>query len=372
MRIEHHVLTGLSAGSTRSLQSWHFGRAKSGKKVYLQASLHADEIPGMLVLHYLKAQLSALAQADKIAGEIVLVPVANPIGLAQEIHGSVFGRFDLSTGINFNRGYQDLSPQLKAKLAGQLGANGVENMHQIRAKSLEILQQIQPTSEAQQLKLILQRLAIDADVVLDLHCDNQAVMHLYTGTPLVAATLPLAAYLQAQALLICKQSGDDPFDESCSRHWWELAQHFGPEVSVPMACLSITVELRGEVDVCHQLAEQDAAALIAFLQHSGHIEGLAPPLPAAQCLATELEAVEPIKAPASGVVVFSRALGTHINAGEAIGDLVDPIAGTTTPLLASVSGILFARISRRYVHAGTSVAKIAGTVPFRSGNLLSA
>jgi uncharacterized protein len=299
------------------------------------------------------------------------VPVANPIGLAQELHGSVFGRFDLNTGINFNRGYQDLTPQLKTRLAGKLGANAAENVRQIRAHSLDILQQIQPSSEAQQLKLILQRLAIYADVVIDLHCDNQALLHLYTGTPLVDATLPLVAYLQAQALLVCKQSGDDPFDESCSRHWWELAQHFGADIPVPMACLSVTVELRGEVDVCHKLAEQDASALIAFLQHSGHIQGVPPPLPNAQCLATELEAVEPIKAPASGVVVFTRELGAHMNAGEAIGDLVDPLAGTSTPLLASVSGVLFARISRRYVRAGTSVAKIAGTVAFRSGNLLS-
>ena len=39
-------------------------------------------------------------------------------------------------------------------------------------------------TETEALKRLLQSLALDADVVLDLHCDNQAVLHVYTGTPL--------------------------------------------------------------------------------------------------------------------------------------------------------------------------------------------
>jgi len=90
-------------------------------------------------------------------------------------------------------------------------------------------------------------------------------MHLYTGTALTEASLPLAAYLGAQAILTSSLSGDNPFDESCSRHWWELAQHFDQQATpIPPACLSITVELRGETEVSHELAQQDARAIIAF------------------------------------------------------------------------------------------------------------
>ena len=59
-------------------------------------------------------------------------------------------------------------------------------------------------------------MAMDAAIVLDRHCDTQAVLPVYAGTPLAEATLPLAAYLGAQALLVCKVLGDDPFDESVS------------------------------------------------------------------------------------------------------------------------------------------------------------
>ena len=391
MNVQHHdlsVSTGyigtccqgstgsVSSGTQRELISLHFGSAEHGKKVYIQASLHADEIPGMLVAHYLRQTLAALDAAGQISAEIVLVPVANPIGLAQEVYGTAVGRFDLANGINFNRGYQYLTPPLIAALDGKLGANADANVQTIRAQALAILQRWQPKNESEQMKKTLQTLAIDADVVLDLHCDNQAVMHLYTGTQLLEATLPLAARLGAQALLVCSASGDNPFDESASRHWWELAQHFGDQIAIPNACLSLTVELRGETEVSHALAIADAAAIIGFLQQAGYIAGTAELCPeqlcpALQCAATPLEGVEPIVAAYAGVLVFSKALGTQIAAGESIGDLLDPATGALTPLLATVSGVLFARVSRRYVRAGTSVAKIAGHQPFRTGNLLS-
>ena len=380
MNVQHHnlsVSTGpvgsgsVSAGTQRELTSLHFGSVEHGKKVYIQASLHADEIPGMLVAHYLRETLTALEAAGLICAEIVLVPVANPIGLAQELYGTAVGRFDLANGINFNRGYHYLTPPLIAALDGKLGKSAHANVQMIRAQALAIVQGWQPKNEAEQMKKTLQTLAIDADVVLDLHCDNQAVMHLYTGTPLLTATLPLAARLGVQALLVCSASGDNPFDESCSRHWWELAQHFGQHIPVPNACLSLTVELRGETDVSHELAQLDAAAIVAFLQQTGYIAGTPELCPAVQCTATPLEGVEPIVAARAGVLVFSKALGAQIAAGESIGDLLDPATGTLTPLVATISGVLFARVSRRYVRAGTSVAKIAGLEPFRTGNLLS-
>ncbi len=367
---QHHLLTSTSQGSTRELVSLHFGSVPSGKKVYLQSSLHADEIPGMLVSHYLRKTLAELEAAGQLAAEIVLVPIANPIGLAQEIYGTAIGRFDLSNGINFNRGYQYLTPSLISELSGKLDDNAAANVEIIRAHALATLQRWLPVNETEQLKKTLQTLAIDADVVLDLHCDTQAVMHLYTGTPLLHATMPLAARLGVQALLVCSASGDNPFDESCSRHWWELAQHF-QGAAIPNACLALTIELRGETDVSHEFARADAAAIIASLQQMGYIAGTPSACPALQCTATPLEGVEPIKAMYAGVLVFSQALGAHINAGESIGDLLDPSTGLLSPLVASVSGALFARLSRRYVRAGTSVAKIAGLHPFRTGNLLS-
>ena len=371
MRIEKHPLPAISAGTHREITSLHFGRNQTAKKVYIQSSLHADEIPGMLVSHYLRQSLLALEEAGAIEGEIVLVPVANPIGLAQDIQGSAFGRFDLTTGINFNRGYQYLTPELIAKLAGQLSADVANNTALIRQEARNLLTQWQPSNEAGALKKTLQTLAIDADIVLDLHCDNQAVMHLYTGTPLAELTMPLARYLGARALLVSVLSGDDPFDESCSRHWWELAEHFGAETPIALGCQAVTIELRGESDLAHEYGAQDAQAIIQFLIQAGHINGEASAQPQALCEATPLEGSEPIVANHAGALVFTKNTGDFINAGESIGDLVDPISGQVTPLISHVAGVLYARVARRYAQHGMRVAKVAGAVAYRRGNLLS-
>jgi hypothetical protein len=325
----------------------------------------------MLVAQHLKKQLDALEAAGLIEGEIILVPMANPIGLAQDQQGSLFGRFDLSTGINFNRQYRHLTTALIPLVEPLLGADAVANTQVIRAAALRLLDGWQPTTEADSLKKLLQTLAMDADIVLDLHCDTQAVLHVYAGTPLVDATLPLSAYLGAQALLVSEASGDDPFDESVSRIWWELAEHFAGRFPISSACLSSTVELRGEIEVDHALAAQDATAIVNFLTHAGHIGGPVAPLPEARCAATPLEGVEPLTAPHAGILVFFKAPGDAVAAGEAIGEVIDPLTDQATPLVAAVSGTLFARVSRRYVTRHMRVCKIAGATAFRTGKLLS-
>ena len=60
----------------------------------------AGIFPGMLVLHHLRALLDQAAEEGRIVGEIVIVPVANPIGMTQRISGTVTGRLDFNNGKN--------------------------------------------------------------------------------------------------------------------------------------------------------------------------------------------------------------------------------------------------------------------------------
>ena len=96
MKTIHHALTSATPGVRVELQSLHFGTPGAGPKATLQAALHADEIPGLLVAHHLRERLAALEAEGRIAGEVVLVPVANPIGLAQRVLHGTMGRFELA------------------------------------------------------------------------------------------------------------------------------------------------------------------------------------------------------------------------------------------------------------------------------------
>ncbi len=371
MHAHRHQISRPESGGNYQLSSFHFGTPGRGKKVYIQAALHADEIPGMLVAQFLRTRL-ATAEADgSLQGEVVLVPAANPLGLAQAIHGAPFGRFDLTTGTNFNRAYKHVAEDLKSSLDGKLTADAAANVSLVREHALASVANWQPSTDAEALKKILLGLAIDADIVLDLHCDNEAVMHIYTGTPLADAIAPLTSLMGAHAVLLALEAGEEPFDEACSRLWWDLDAHFGAATPIPMACLSTTVELRGEMDVSYELAEKDADALIAFLIHSGVISGPLPPLPAPLCEPTPLEGVEPLSAPHAGVVVFRQPLGARLAAGEAVADLIDPVSGAVTTIRNTVPGVFFARTAHRHLLRGMAIGKIAGATAFRAGKLLS-
>lgn len=371
MHIQTHPIATEPGLAMYQLTSCHYGTSGIGKKAYIQASLHADEVPAMLVAQFLRRKLDALDAEGCIRGEIVLVPAANPIGLSQVLQGTPFGRFDLGTGVNFNRAFRHVADELKQDLAGRLGPDAQANVTLVRAGARSAVARWEPQDHTEVLKKTLLSMAIDADIVLDLHSDNEGLLHVYAGTPLKEKAAQLSALLGARALLLSDVSGGAPFDEACSRLWWELAGHFGDDTPLPPACAAVTVELRGEMDVRYDLAEQDAGALLQFLAREGLIDMPLAELPPASCAPTPLAAVEPLYAPQSGVLVFLKALGEQVMAGEAVADIVNPVSGATATVRASKDGLLFASTAHRHLLRGMQVCKIAGATPFRSGSLLS-
>ncbi|MFU1924814.1 succinylglutamate desuccinylase, partial [Klebsiella pneumoniae] len=69
---------------------------------------------------------------------------------------------------------------------------------------------------------LLYRHACDADLVLDLHCDFEAAIHLYTLPQQWPAFASLAARLGAAVGLLAEESGGGSFDEACSVPWLRL------------------------------------------------------------------------------------------------------------------------------------------------------
>lgn len=376
-RIDHPLLSP-SLGSHKTLTSFHFGTPGRGPKIYIQASLHAEELPGMLVAHHLRALLEAADAAGQMLGEVVLVPVANPLGLAQRVDHRAMGRFDLATSENFNRHYPDLAKAVWPVVQDALGADPAANVEVVRRAIGDYLRDWTPDTELQSLRRCLLLLSHDADAALDLHCDCESVMHFYTEETCWPQLEPLTRLMQCQAVLLARNSGSGPFDECLSGVWWRLNEALAAAAKplpLPQGCCSATIELRGEADVSHALALADAHALFAYLQHAqviAHATTPAPVLPAARCQATPLAGSQTLHAPAPGVVVFAAAVGQVLQAGELVAEIIDPLSGQTHRVVAGVAGPLYARIRERYALAGAELGKIAGATAFRTGELLGA
>ena len=346
-----------------------YGQPGARPKAYIQAGLHADELPGMLAAHHLLRRLDALDAAGAIRGEIVVVPAANPIGLSQSVLEYHVGRFALDGRGNFNRHYPDLAPIVAPRIAGQLTDDAGRNVRLVRAALLAALAEQQPADETGALRKMLLGLSIDADFVLDLHCDNRAPVHVYLGTPLWPDAEDLAREFQAEVVLLAEESGDNPFDEANSSPWWVLPRLLDDGRTLPPACLAATIELRGQADVDDETAGADADALIRFLQRRGVVAGDPGPLPEARCEATPLAGNEMLRALVAGIVTYSQPLGARLRRGDHVADVVDPTAAdptqARTPVHAGVDGVLWSQGLHRLVRPGDIVAKIAGAEPIK-------
>jgi predicted deacylase len=373
--IERVPLPSPSPGTERHLVVHRFGRQGARPRAWLQAALHADELPGPLVLHHLMPKLAEADREGRIAGEIMVAPLANPVGLSQVVGSVLQGRYALDGSGNFNRGFVDLREPLEEAMAGRLGADAAANVSAIRAAIENLLAEHKADDESAVLKLTLHRLAATADIALDLHCDDQAALHIYCGPRQVDAFADLAARLGAAALLTAEDSGDTPFDEALTRPWWRLIERNSDKPIPADAMLSCTVELRGRADIEDAMARRDASAIFDWLQARGAIAGQAPPAPPPVCQATPLDGVGPVRTPHAGLWVPCVEPGSVVTAGQIVGYLIDPMLTTDAgrlALKAPVAGVMFARMRPDLAKPGDRVAKIASptSIPERRGKLL--
>jgi predicted deacylase len=75
--------------------------------------------------------------------------------------------------------------------------------------------------------------ACTADMVLDLHCDAEAALHMYALPQHWPQWRSLSAHLNVKVGLLAEDSGGSSFDEACSLPWLRLSRAF-PEAQIPL------------------------------------------------------------------------------------------------------------------------------------------
>lgn len=362
--VSRFPLPPMSLGTERHLAVHSYGDPDATPKAYLQGGLHAGELPGPLALHHLIRRLDA--REDEILGHIMIVPVANPIGQSQVMRGAMSGRFAESDGTNFNRGFPGIADEVAQAVRGGLTADEQANLVLIRETIADVLADRAELAETEidYLRITLLRLACDADLALDLHCEEEGLVHLYVDSGQWPSAQSLARVLDSRITLLTDITPALTFDEALTAPWRTLRAH-GNGAPVPPGCLSATVELRGAADVGDALAEEDADRLYRALQLHGIIAG-------GETLKLDettvprsapVDGMERVVAPTPGIISFRVPLGTDVKAGQPVADLIDPTADDPAEgrieLTAECDGLLYARRAQRFAHTGATVAKIA-------------
>ena len=381
MAIKKKVITlpSMTPGTHRTVSVLSFGKSGARPKVYMQAAIHANEMPGTMALHHL---MPMLAEADKkglIKGEIVLVPTVNPIGQSQLVGNSHAGRYNHLSLENFNRNWIDLSEPVAEKVWKKIGNRAEANVKMIRKAALEALNEMKPANELQTLRVEMQKLSTDADYVLDLHCDIYAALHLFTAKndwlkgptgPLgnQGALAALAADLGVEATMY-----NDPYPSTLtfsgvnSSLWARLQDKF-PHAQIPQACMSVTLEMRSQHDVSDALGQSDAKNLYRWLVRQGVLDGKASPLPKMKTPASPISGMDVGYSTGTGFLVFHVNPGAKVKKGQAICDVIDPAnpngPKARTTYKSQTDGVLFSRRLDGYLSwPGQVMYRIAGPKP---------
>jgi len=356
-------------GTRRALTVFRWGDRGARPKIFVQAALHAGEMTGVLALEHLAALLDAEAEAGRIVGEIVLVPLANPIGLAQFVGGDHFGRFETGSLINFNREHFDVSDAVFEAVKDRLGPSAAANVALIRSEAVRAALAFPGTGEWASLRRHLVALAVDADVVLDLHSDMEAVMFMYTNAVDDAAAAVLGADIGCRAIVnLAPYVPSRTFCGVVGGLFPRIAERVPAGTPVPQSCFAAMIEVRGRHACDDALAAEDARNMLRYARRLGAVAGDAGPLPPPACSITPADGMDVGYAPGPGFTVFHRSAGDVVAAGDLICEIVDPTAASAEerrrPVHARSEGTIYARwLAGVYVPPGRVLFRIAGPRP---------
>jgi uncharacterized protein len=220
-------------------------------------------------------------------------------------------------------------------------------------------------SPAAAMKLELAKLAVEHDIVIDLHCDTDAIAHVYASTLQRERAVKLAQLIGAPVVLLePSPAGGGAFDQTHSSAWGEL-QRAGV-LDGEASGFSATIELRGQSDVNDELALSDARRLLRFAESEGVVSlpdrfedsgSLEPPQ------VFPLEGTAHVRCPCAGVIVYRRTPGERIAAGETFAEIVrldGKAFNSRIPVVSPIDGVMVVRQLQKLVRPGQRAALIAG------------
>jgi predicted deacylase len=331
------VISGDTAGVEWRVPVLTFsGSDPAAPKTYMQAALHAGELPGVAALHLFIPMLQAAERDGSLRGDVTIVPRANPIGSAQYLYGELQGRFEQGGRVNFNRDFPLVSFAERATLTENLG-------HHLAADKL---------------KRHLLAMAIEADLVLDLHCDDESVVYSYLHQDFWPDATDLAESFGLGAVLL-SDGTSSAFEDAVTYAWRNV--DLGGRSHWAERRISLTMEFRGLRDVYPDMALRDAEGILSFLQRRGVIAGAPLRNEPFSGPVAGLDYVQMVDAPVGGMLLFEKDVGEAVKSGDRLATIV-PVPGDPSRdvvVTAPSDGVIVTRVIHRVLRATDNLMKIA-------------
>lgn len=315
-------LIQLASGDQLFIQSYQFTGENPGKKVYLQSNLHGAEISGNAVIQDL---INFLITLDKtqLTGEILLVPVCNPLGVNQRSHYFSSGRYNLYDGKDWNRIFWDYE-KTGANISQFAQDNQDLEQNEIQAKYRQtILNQFHQLAKLirsypgvsynNYYRYQLQNLALDADYLIDLHSStNNALDYLYCFHSREASA---NAFLLDTGILMNDYDGD-AFDEAFMKPWLALENELAKlGKNIRFEIESWTLELGSGLEMNPESVQKGIRGIKNYLATKGLLSIKDFPLasnPNHQIHLTPKDKIQRYYSPAGGMIKFYVKLGETI------------------------------------------------------------
>ncbi len=307
---------------------------------YLQANVHGGELQGNAAI----LALFDLLEREPPRGSLILVPRVNPVSANQQVGDYVAGVYDLATGQNFNRGYLYLTGPSRASTAPYVDVDAFAAVHQdatlseIRDGFREALKAalgaIRDSAltwgiEARlEFALGVQELAVEADVVMDLHTGDRAPRYLYAPE---GSTAAIRAFGIPFVLEVPSRFGGS-LDEGAFVPWNDLSEAFQRlgRTDVRRFVDGFTVELGSMNTFSLAQGAEDARRIASALRYYGVLDG-DPDDPAYRIVCCSVNDYRSVAAPAGGLVDPAVTPGTPVRKGDLLARIVDPSRITEMP-----------------------------------------
>jgi len=311
---------------------WCHGRNER-PLAYVQANVHGAELQGNAAI----LALFDMLEKDPPRGSLILVPRVNPIGANQQVGDYVAGVYDFHSGQNFNRGYLYLTGPSRASSAPYVDVDAFaavhrdatlseikDGFHEALRAALHAIRDSGVTwglDARLEFALAVQELAVEADIVLDLHTGDRAPRFIYAPEGAVAATRAFGIPF----VLEVPPRFAGALDEAAFVPWNDLSEAFKRvgRSDVRRSVDGFTVELGSMNTFSMAQGVEDAKRIASALKYYGVLDG-EPDDPAYRIAACSVADYQSIAAPAGGLVDPVVTPGSPVRQGDLVARIVDP------------------------------------------------